>query len=1072
MHTPDTRPLRLFDRLLDFRWPILIVGLAVLGGAISYLPSLTRDTSADAFIDPENPALVYRDKVEEIFGLADPIVIAVINDGESGIFNPGSLRLVEWLTEHVEELDNVDPDRVTSLATASNIEGTAHGMKVEDFFEEPPDTPGRARQIREAIADFPLYRGSLVARDGTATVIVAELIDESVANETYDAIMDLVDDAPTSSGDGIHVAGEGAITGYLSTYIDQDARRLNPLAALIITIVLFLAFWTLRGALVPNLIVLATVGGTFGVMAAVGVSFYVITNGLVVCLIGIAVADSIHIFSQYYEEQRADPEAPPRKLVVRSMATMWRPVTLTTLTTMVGFLMLYPTNTMPPLQYFGLFGGLGVAVAWLYSMTVLPAILSLLPKKTSRVFQREPNAQFNDREGGADRPSRLMRRFGRLVLRHPRMIVAAGVVVVLVGALGATQVKVEEAMIENFQEDEPIYVADKRINEKMDGTYSLDVVVEAPEVDGLYNPKHLRQIEALQEFLETLPGVGGTTSVVDYVKQMHRAVNEDRPAFYRIPDDPQLVAQLFLLYEASGDPTDFEEEIDYDRRTALVRASVNTGLYSNNKRVVEATRAYLDEHFADSDLQASVAGRVNVDYAWIQGIAQSHVWSVLLSFLAVLAMAALLFRSLRTGLLAVLPVGMAILLIYAVMGFFDIWLGVGTSMFAAIAIGLGVDFAIHTIDRMRELLDRPMTQSSTLHGRLLELFPSTGRALLFNVAAIALGFGVLTTSDVPPLVNFGTLVALAVSTAFLASMTVPPALVTLFGPSVLGVEPAEQEPSQSDRRSAPVTATVVLALGLAGASVLSTGVSYAQELPSGRKIMQQVNARDEGEHVVRTMRLELTDRRGRTRVQTVRSLRRYFGEEKRTVLFYTSPANVKGTAFLTYDYPDPDRDDDQWLYLPALRKVRRISAADRGDYFLGTDLTYEEVKKEGKVELADYRFTTKGTEEVDGHRTYVVEGRPVSENIVDELGYSRVRWRIDPEIWMIRKADYWDTNGNPLKTLENLKIEQIDGIRTTTKLRVENHKTGHKTVITWSNIDYEAPVDEDMFERRALRRGL
>ncbi len=1067
MTFPETPAQKTFWMITSLRWPILVLGFALIAIAGSQLPKLVKDTTADAFIDPDDPALTYRDKVEEIFGLRDPIVIAVINKGERGIFNPESLALVAWLTERVRKLDNVDPERVTSLATESNIVGTEDGMLVEEFFDEratgfkaPMGTQARADEIRAAIADFPLYQGSLVARDGTATIIVAELVDETKAQETYDAIAELASSAPHRPSDEIHVAGEAAVAGYLATYIDRDAQRLDPIAGIVITIVLGIAFVSLRGMLLPNLVVAATVIGAIGMMAALGVSFYVITNALVVNLIGIAVADSIHIFSQYYEELRDRPQASHREIVVRSLAAMWRPVTLTTLTTIAGFLALAAASTMPPMRYFGLFGALGVAIAWIYTLTFVPAAMTLWPKRLSRPFRTRARRTERD-----DAASRLMTGFGRAVLGHPRLVLVGALLIAALGAVGASRVIVEEEQIENFQKTEPLYQADKAINRVMDGTYYLDVVITTPRPEDLHKPGNLRRIERLQGFLKSLPHAGGTTSVADYIKQMHRAVNENRPEAYRIPDDPLLVSQLFLLYSASGDPTDFEEEVDYAYQRALVRTNFHVGRFTNNRIVVPAVEKYLATRFNTPEMTGTVTGRVNVDYHWIRKIGATNARSVVLSLIAVGLMAALVFRSLLAGIICLLPVGMAVLLVYAVMGLGGVWLGVGTSMFSAIAIGLGIDFSVHTIDRLRDLVHRHGWSDETI----MRLFPNTGRALLFNFAAIALGFAVLTASDVPPLVKFGSLVAVAVSAAFLAAMTVIPALVALSRPAFLVRRAGEDDMTKTVSAG---TARLGVLLIAAAATALATSRADAEELPSGRRIMERVVARDEGVRVTRDLRMELTDRSGTKRVRMTRALRRYYGREKRTIIFYLAPTNVKGTAFLTYDHPEPDLDDDQWLYLPALRKVRRISASNRGDYFLGTDFSYEEIKKENKVELSDYTFRTLGREEVDGRITFAVEGIPASGKVADELGYSRVVWRVDPEIWMSRKSDYWDTNGNHLKTITLPKIERIDGIWTALRIICVNHKTGHSTVFTFSNVDYRTEIPDRVFRQSMLRRGL
>ena len=769
---------KVFSRLIRWRWPTLILSLLLFGVMAANAPKLTRDTSSDAFIDPRDPALLNRERVEEIFGLSDPIVVAVVNEGEDGIYNTGSLNLVAWLTDQMMRIENIDPDQVTSLGTESSITGTASGMDVDDFFETLPINESDVERIRNGVDNFPLYQGALVARNGKATVVVGELIDPDLATETYQQIMTLLEEAPVSAGDVLHVTGEGAVAAYLSTYVDNDAGRLNPMAAVVITIILLLAFRTLRGTLLPNLIVLMTAGGTIGTMAALGVSFYVITNGLIVCMIGIAVADSVHIFSQYYEEIRKDPMADGRTVTERAMSAMWKPVTLTTLTTMAGFIALAFTTTMPPIYYFGVFGAWSVALAWLFSMTTLPALLSMLKPKQSPSFRAAPAQEATPDNLSA----RLMDRFGSLVVNQPLAVLIIGIIIAVCASAGAMFVVANEERIDSFRDGEPIHIADRTINRLMDGTYYLDVMVETDQPEGLFEPAVLRQIDQTQRYLETLPNVGGSTSIVDYIKRMHQAINEDDPAYYSIPDNKALIAQLFLLYSASGDPADFEEEIDGERRLALIRANVSVNRYQDNAVLVERVTEHLADAYPVAGASATITGDLNVDFHWIDGIVRSNLLSIVLCLAAVFIMASLLFRSVVAGMFATIPVSMAVLFVYAVMGVSGIWLGVSTSMFASIAIGLGVDFSIHTLHSMQ---DKVSAVKGSWNERLVTLYASTGRAQLFNFLAIALGFSVLMTSTVPPLVRFGALVGVAVVSAFLAAMTLLPAMALVFKPEFL-----------------------------------------------------------------------------------------------------------------------------------------------------------------------------------------------------------------------------------------------------------------------------------------------
>ncbi|MCG8592130.1 MAG: outer membrane lipoprotein-sorting protein [Proteobacteria bacterium] len=1031
-------------------WVLLLSG-AVLAACLAGLPRLSRDPRADAFIPADHPAVVYRDKVEELFGLRDPVVVAIAHAGPEGIFRPESLALVQWLSDEIAELPGIDDDGVTSLSTENDILGTEDGMLVEPFFEDPPATLAEARAIRQAVLEFELYRGNLVASDGSATLVVAE-ISEGEEDGVYAQVQALVDRAPRA-GEEIWVAGEGAVTAQLGSYIDADARRLNPISALVITLVLLVAYRTWRGVLLPNAVVLGTVGIALGSMAWAGVPLYVITNSLPPLLIAVAVADGIHILGQYYEEVAAAPDADARTLVVRTMEKMWRPVTLTSVTDVAGFSAIALASFMPPMRAYGVFASVGILGALAFSLLTLPAALVLLRPRSSRAFPVAGQAQA----AAGDRFGRLMTAFGRAVVGHPKVIVAAAAAVALAGAVGASSLRVDWARIEAFNEREPIRRADAVINGRISGTTYLDVVIEAPAPAGLFQPQHLAPIEALQRFLEAQPHVAKTTSIVDYLKQMNRSLHADRADMQRLPESAELVAQYFLLYEASGSPTDFEEVVDYDYRQANVRAALDSWRFSDVRVVVAETEAYLDEHFADAGLRASIAGQANVDVHWIGGLAESHFRGVGLALVAIFLTTGLAFRSLVAGLLCGLPVTVSVLLLYAVMGATGIDLGVGTTMFAAIALGTGVDFAVHTVDR---LVASVRDRGTPLEPALRELFPSTGRALLFSFAALALGFSVLLTSHVPVLVHFGALVATAASVAFLASLTVGPAVVLLLRPAFL---------TGADARPALARAA---GIGVLALLLGAPDPARAQdELLSGDEIARNINARDDGQHVSRRLSMELINRRGSKRVRTTRGYRKYYGQEKRTVLFYESPQKVKDTAFLTYDYPEAERDDDQWLYLPALRKVRRISASDRGDYFLGTDFTYEDIKLEGKVDLDDYTRKTLRMEEVDGVSCYVVENVPVSDAVARELGYGRVVSYVDPEIWMMRKADFWNRKGKPLKTVRNLEIQQVDGIWTAMRIEADNHKTGHRTVFVFSDVDYEAPVEDGIFTERALRRG-
>jgi predicted RND superfamily exporter protein len=1086
------------------RHPALIVAISllpVLAGAY-FLPGLEKDIRSDAFLADDNPALVYKQKVKEQFGLGDPLIVAIVDDSPTGVFNTAALELLQNLSDQIADLPNINESRVTSLATEKRIAATPDGMEIEPFFTTPPESDSELAELRDAVRDQPLFLGTLISEDGRVALIIAEMHDESLAGQSYRNIQAVVRATPTPADVTVHVTGEGAIIGYLGEYVDADAQKLIPLCGLVILLILVVAYRAVAPALYTGVIVLATLAITIGAMAAANIAFYVITNALPVILIGISVADAIHIYMHYFDSQAERPDASVSELVTATLEAMWRPITLTSLTTAAGFLGLYAAAYMPPFRYFGLFAAIGVMVAWYYSLVFLPALMVLVKPRASRKYITMRSA------GGPSAAGSFLSIVGKTTLSHPRSIIGGFLLLVCAGFYAATGLVVDENPLRVFHHDEPIVRADEVVNRHLDGTNTLDIVIETEAAEDLFEPRNLRKMELLQSFLDGQPQVGGSISIVDYLKQMNRSLNGGNSEAYDLPESKEAIAQYFLIYSATSDPTDFEEEVDYDYRTANIRAYIKSGDYQDVKVIVENLNEYIATNLAHEGLTATPSGRVYIHYRWISDLARSHFRGLVITLALVFLMAALLFRSLVAGLLTLVPVAGAVLLVYAAMAVTKTPLGMGTSMFAAVAVGLGIDYAIHTLERIRSIC---RAAGGDLQSVLADFYASTARALLFNFLAISCGFAILTVSKISSLNSFGAMVVLAVTTSFLASIVILPALIFVIRPTFIfptsasaarggqtppycwlgfaalaagwaiassppvnaqtlaNPAPAEKAAGASSRADSDRSGSVAVGHPPVPESPETVGTDTGEI--TARKIVENVNAVPEGDFVTRKINMKMIDRRGKERGRQTISYRRNFDDQKRTVLFYLEPANVRNTAFLIWDYADPLETDDQWLYIPALRKVRRISAADRGDYFLGTDFTYEDTKLDGKLEPADYNFTLLGTQQMSGALAYQLEATPRTDDIAKELGYSRFHAWVDASNWMVVRVEFWDTKNKPLKTLTVSDIRQVDGIWTRHELLLENHQTEHKTHYLFSDVDYASEVKESWFTKRALERG-
>ena len=808
-HSVDI-PVNINSRAWRFFWTCtayprlsLFLSICLIILLASFLPTLKKDTHSDAFMPEDHPALLLSEKARETFGHGDPLVIAILNKGPEGVFNPHTLELVDWLSSELESIDNIDVEGITSLATENNIIGSTEGMEVEPFFEIVPTTVAESAALKKAVMAIPLYVGTLVAKDGSGTLIIAEQLNTDKAQSTYQSLMALAHRADLNPDESIHIAGEGALTGYFGSYIDADASRIMPLSAVLIIALCFIAFGTLRGTLIPGFVILATAASAIGLMAALDVSFFIITNALPVVLIGIAVADSIHILTEYYEAVARHPDFSSRELSATTMSHIWRPITLTSLTTIAGFFGLSIATIMPPMKYFGLFALFGVCIAWLYSLFIIPTILSLLKPQFSRAYKKNltqddaGNISSSPLKSGsldlrltnrgsvrqADIFSKAASLLGKLTLTFPKYLLLAGVLTIAAGIHGSLKIEMDESLIQAFQQDEPIVIANNVINKAFDGTYFLDVMVETQDTEDLFKPENLHKIEALQTHIAQHPLVKGSTSVVDYLKQMNRAMHADAPEAYRLPDSVELSAQYFLLYSVTADPTDFHDIIDYDYRVANIRIRLEKENYKTIASVIEYLDDYLQNTFNSPHIKAQLTGRANINYEWMQRLGEGHVVGLAVTLTLVFIMAALSFRSLTAGLFCLTPIITTVFGVYAYMGYTGVALSVSSSMFAAIAIGLGVDFSIHTVERLQVLIGRSDGVSDQI---LMALFPSTGRALLFNFLTLASSFGILIFSKVNILQEFGICVALSITLSFLASMMLLPAMAKTFKPQFLG----------------------------------------------------------------------------------------------------------------------------------------------------------------------------------------------------------------------------------------------------------------------------------------------
>lgn len=1051
---------RMFFRAVTNRPRLtVIVSLLLILATAGGLSQIVKDTSVKAFIPPEHPSLVSDALAEEVFGLSDSLAVALVVTDGGTVFQPELMETIRTLTQALEEMPNVRAERVASLATESSIRGDAGAVEVEPYIPAGRVDEATARDSEARFANMLPHQNALVSEDGSAAVIMAELADETLASDTYELALEVANEY-ARDGLEIHVAGPGAVSGFLSTYIDRDARKMQPLVFAVVLLFIYFAFRSRTAMPGPLLVVAGAAGGGMGLMAWAGVPYYAITNALPVVLVAVSVADSIHILTAYYQRRALQQDVNCRELVIEAMVDMWRPITLTTITTIAGFVGISVMSIMPPIIMFGWFAALGVALAWFFSLFSLPNVLILLDPKPSPAFRSWEHNK-------ASHLGRALAHIGSVSARNYKLVLTIFAASLVIVAFGATKLRIDRAQVDNFAPDEPIRIADQVINETFAGSAFLDVIVQTDEAEGLLDNRRMEKIVALQAFYEGLPYVEKTIAITDYLTLLHGALEELPPASQEareLPVADNAIAQYLLVYEASGDPTDLEEEIDTEYRTAMIRGVLNEQHFSLNRGTVSALEDYIATEFNEPGMRAILTGDVNVSYHWMRSLQASHFGGVLLSLTLVLATSIIVFRSVSTGIVAVIPVSFTVLLLYAAMATLGVYLEPASSMYAAIAIGVGIDFAIHLIDKLREAL---AIHDEDIYLAVDHALPLTARACYFNSGALAFGFAVLMTSELPTLQRFGGLVTLAALGSYLMALVIVPAMFAA-GRAI------NQKTFSSAPRMAGSTALVILlaSAGMVWSSQSAGATAEDSAVLDGEGVARQVYEREEGNASRRVVDIVLTDRRGKTRERTALVLKTNSGNERLTRFTYLAPKSVNEVTFLSQDLLAANASDSRWLYLPATRKVRRIPASDRGDYFLGTDFTYEDIQSEFKLSLDDYDFVLDSTEVVDGVPVHAFSGTPKTEAIAKELGYGGFSARVNGNTWLFQEVAFLDIEREPLKTVTIHSAGEYDGIWCATDIQVVNHQTGHETRFKYQLVEYMGELPADVFESATLSRGL
>ncbi|MBJ22063.1 MAG: MMPL family transporter [bacterium] len=775
---------------LVFRRPWWTIGVCMLAvGALStQLSRIEVDTSNEGFLEPDDPARVVYDTFREQFGREEILFIAIRT---SEVF---SFRFLERLRALHEDLENELPhlEDVTSLINVRDTRGDGEELIVDDFLEHWPETSADLQVLRERGLAKPLYRDVILSADAMVTTIavetsafsslagVGEVLDgfedpstEDIppeaapvfitGEENTEVVRAAKEIAARHAGPDfeIHIAGMPILTDRVMGQMLSDMWRFTLISLIVMGAFLLWLFRSLVAVVLTLVTAFTSVICGFAFFGISGVPLTTATQITPSFLLAVGVGNSVHLLAIFLQERARGRDV--GDALAYSLGHSGFAIVMTGFTT-AGSLLSFQSAEVALVADFGTVAPGGVMITLALSLVLLPALIAVTPMRAKPVRDS------------------LVRRIpaacGMIGTRYPGVVVAVWGTLFAVSVVGVFELRFSNYAMGWFQPDEPIRVATEIVDSRLGGANTIEMVVDSGRENGLYEPDLLRRIESLQHYIEAEKigedMIGKTTiSIVEVTKEIHMALNGNRPEFYAIPDDRELIAQELLLFENSG-TDDLEDVVDSQFRQSRISIKVPLVDSVHGPPLLDRIRAQAEATFGDV-ASFVLTGHFAISSQSITATIRSLSRTYLLAFAIITPFMMLLLGSLRTGLLSMIPAMGAMLITVGLMGWASIPMEVFSLLTGCIALGLAVDDTIHFMHGFA----RARRSGDDVATAVRVTLDSTGQALLFTSVVLSAGFLVYTQATLTLLFNFGFLTAFAIAMAFVANVTLAPALVTL-----------------------------------------------------------------------------------------------------------------------------------------------------------------------------------------------------------------------------------------------------------------------------------------------------
>lgn len=1027
------------DFVIKRRLLLTIATLLAGFGVIAGIPNLTLDTDGRVFMDETNPDKILLDKFESEYAKDDTLSI-LVSPKDKDVFTPATLEVVDLLTDDAWNLPYVRV--VNSLTRFQHTYADGEdGLIVEDLVVDPYNlTQQEADRAREIALNKVEIRDSLVNAQGSDTQIsiIFRLPGKDLTREIPEIMEETIPliEEYRANHPEIEFRYTGSVAlGYQFNVASQDdGASLTPMMLVTMLAIVGILLRTVTGVIAVTVVAVLSALISLGSLGWAYIPLNSATALAPLMIITLAVASTVHLLSS---ARQTAVHTPDRKEWARkAVADHGLAITIACLSTAIGFLSLN-FSISPPFRQLGNMVAAGMLGVWIYTLTLLPALITWLPAK------QKPQAATVDR---------WMERFAEFVIgRKTTLLIGIPALIFGLGA-GITQIKLEDDFLRYFDERYEMRQSTDYFENNLGGLNVLEYALETGEENGINSLQYLTKVDAFTTFLRAQPEISSVRSITDIVKQLNMSMNADKPAFYKIPETDEEVSQYLFLYELSlGYGMDLTDQINIDRSAVRITAYVpNTTTAS-----MIALDQRIQNWFAKNapELTAPVTGQTHV-YTMISArdvpaMLQGTVLALVFISLIIL----FVLRDIRLGLISLVPNLVPAAMAFGLWGYSIGTVTLAVSVVVAMTLGIVVDDTVHFMLKYAEAKKKGKSAEDAVR----HAFKSVGMALTVTSIGLVLGFIILGMSGFAVNRDLARLTAVTLSFAlFVDFLFLPPLLIWM--------DKMKNRITPDPKRGAVAAAVaLVVAVPLALAALPATASPE-----KGLEIAEEQNSRDIGWgdfSVVGQMKLK--NKAGK---ESVREFKTMTLEEvdasigDKSVIVFTKPRDVRGTALLTHSNIEPD-DDNQWLFLPALKRVKRISSSNRTGKFVSSEFSYEDL----------------GSEEVDDNTYNWLEDLPcpgMAELTCAKVeifpknkksGYSKRVAMIDLEEYRTYEIAFYNRRGDLEKilTFGDYRL-YLDKYWRAHQMDMKNEQTGKSTSLVWDEYVFNTGIDRNRFEPKSL----